>query len=283
MLCAEFEDRLTDYLDGLLDTQTQIAFNGHALRCPVCHDLLSEIKNTLRACRTAPVPAPSTSLEARILVRTAPESVMTCEEFEDYLTDYLDGFLPASLYHRWERHAALCGSCTNLPGEVVRSIGACYTYINEERPVPAALHARILQATLGTTEAENLRAPLTARLAEMVRSWLDTIVSPQLATVATMLLVAVLVGTSTLSDDGSIGGMYRASLRFASRTYERGANLPVRRAVMSGDLKKVAGSLENLLGSPAQNEKATETQQTQDAPPASNSADAQKQTEVQKR
>jgi anti-sigma factor RsiW len=274
MLCAEFEDRLTDYLEGLLDTPTQIAFNGHALRCPVCHDLLSEVKNTLRVCRTADVPAPSTSLDARILMSTAPESAMTCGEFEDYLTDYLDGFLPASLYHRWERHAALCASCTNLPGEVVRSIGACYTYINEERPVPAALHARILQATLGTTEAEQLRAPLTARLAELVRGWLDSIVSPQLAMVATMLLVAVLVGTSTLSDDGSIGGMYRASLRFASRTYERGANLPVGRAVMSGDLKKVAGSLENLLGSPAPDEKTAEQPQPQNAQPASNGSNA---------
>jgi anti-sigma factor RsiW len=276
MLCSEFEDRLTDYLDGLLDPTTQAAFNGHSLRCPVCHDLLSEVKNTLRVCRTATPPAPAASLDARILMQTAPESAMTCEEFEDHVTDYLDGFLPATLYHRWERHAALCGRCTNLPGEVVRSIGACYTYINEERPVPAGLHARILQATLGTTEAERLRAPLGARLAELVRGWLDTIVSPQLATVATMLLVAVLVGTSTLSDDGSIGGMYRASLRFASRTYERGANLPVRRAVMSGDLKQVAGSLENLLGAPAQNEK-------QNTQPAQNGADGQKQTEPQKR
>ncbi|HEY0082479.1 MAG TPA: zf-HC2 domain-containing protein [Pyrinomonadaceae bacterium] len=252
MLCSEFEDRLTDYLDGLLEPATQVAFNGHALRCPVCHDLLSEVKNTLRVCRTATPPAPAASLDARIIMQTAPETVMTCDEFEDYLTDYLDGFLPATLYHRWERHAALCGRCTNLPGEVVRSIGACYTYINEERPMPAALHARILQATLGTTEAEQLRAPLGARLAELVRGWLDAIVSPQLATVATMLLVAVLVGTSTLSDDGSIGGMYRASLRFASRTYERGANLPVGRAVMSGDLKGVAGT---LLGAPAANER----------------------------
>jgi anti-sigma factor RsiW len=276
MLCSEFEDRLTDYLDGLLDPTTQVAFNGHSLRCPVCHDLLSEVKNTLRVCRTATPPAPAPSLDARILMQTAPESAMTCDEFEDHLTDYLDGFLPATLYHRWERHAALCGRCTNLPGEVVRSIGACYTYINEERPVPAALHARILQATLGTTEAENLRAPLGARIAELVRGWLDTIVSPQLATVATMLLVAVLVGTSTLSDDGSIGGMYRASLRFASRTYERGANLPVGRAVMSGDLKEVAGSLENLLGSPAQNEK-------QNAQPAQNGSNGQQQTEPQKR
>ena len=273
MLCSEFEDRLTDYLDGLLDATMQVAFNGHALRCPVCHDLLSEVKNTLRACRTATPPAPAPSLDARILMQTAPETAMTCDEFEDHLTDYLDGFLPATLYHRWERHAALCGRCTNLPGEVVRSIGACYTYINEERPVPAALHARILQATLGTTEAEQLRAPLGARFAELVRGWLDAIVSPQLATVATMLLVAVLVGTSTLSDDGSIGGMYRASLRFASRTYERGANLPVRRAVMSGDLKGVAGS---LLGAPAQNEK-------QNAQPAGNGSNERQQTEPQKR
>ncbi|HYG08898.1 MAG TPA: zf-HC2 domain-containing protein [Pyrinomonadaceae bacterium] len=276
MLCSEFEDRLTDYLDGLLEPAMQVAFNGHALRCPVCHDLLSEVKNTLRACRTATPPPPAASLDARILMQTAPESAMTCDEFEVHLTDYLDGFLPATLYHRWERHAALCGRCTNLPGEVVRSIGACYTYISEERPVPAALHARILQATLGTTEAERLRAPLGARLAELVRGWLDAIVSPQLATVATMLLVAVLVGTSTLSDDGSIGGMYRASLRFASRTYERGANLPVRRAVMSGDLKEVAGSLGNLLSSPEQNEK-------QSAQPARNGASAEKQAEPQKR
>lgn len=282
MLCAEFEDRLTDYLDGLLAPTMQMAFNGHALRCPVCHDLLSEVKSTLRACRTATVPAPSATLDARIVIRTAPESAMTCDEFENYLTDYLDGFLPATLYHRWERHAALCMNCTNLPGEVVRSIGACYTYINEERPLPAALHARILQATLGTTEAEQLRAPLGARLTELVRGWLDTIVSPQLATVATMLLVAVLVGTSTLSDDGSIGGMYRASLRLASRTYERGANLPVRRAVMSGDLKGVTGGLENLLGTPAQSEKQA-TPQPQNAQPASEVSNGQKQSETQRR
>ena len=223
MLCAEFEDRLTDYLDGALAAEVQRDFNEHALRCPVCHDLLSEVKNTIRACAMAEAPAPSVELEANILLHTAPETVMTCAEFEDYLTDYLDGFLPAALYHRWERHAALCANCTNLPGDVVRAIGACYSYINEERPVPAGLHARILQATLGTTEAEQLRAPFGARVTEWLRGWLDAFVSPQLATVATMLLLAVLVGTSTISPDGSIGGMYNASLRLAERTYNYGA------------------------------------------------------------
>jgi anti-sigma factor RsiW len=228
MLCVEFEDRLTDYLDGALAADAQRAFNQHALRCPVCHDLLNEVKNTIRACQLAEPPAPSVELAAGILLHTAPETVMNCEEFEDYLTDYLDGFLPAHLYHRWERHAALCANCTNLPGDVVRSIGACYSYISEEQAVPAGLHARILQATLGTTQAEEVRAPLAARAATWVRMWLDALVTPQLATVAAMLLVAVLVGTTTLSPDGSIAGMYRASLRAA----ERGANAARNAAIL---------------------------------------------------
>ena len=220
MLCAEFEDRLTDYLEGALGSDAQRGCAEHALRCPVCHDLLNEVKNALRACQADAPPPPSRTLEARILMRTTPESAMTCEEFEEHLTDYLDGFLPAPLFHRWERHAVLCGRCTNLPGEVVRSIGACYSYISEEKPVPFGLHARILEATLGTSEVGRVRAPLAAQAREWVRGWLDAVVSPQLATVATMVLVAVLVGTSTLSDDGSIAGMYRASLRLAAKTYE---------------------------------------------------------------
>jgi anti-sigma factor RsiW len=143
---------------------------------------------------------------------------MQCEEFEDCLTDYLDGFLPAHLYHRWERHAALCDRCTELPGEVVRAIGACYTYISEERPLPEGLNERILQATLGTVTAQEIKAPWASRAASRFRSWLDPIISPQLATVATMVLAATVVLTNTVSADGSISGVYAAGLQLAERT-----------------------------------------------------------------
>ena len=188
---------------------------------------------------------------------------MLCTEFEERLTDYLDGFLPATLYHRWERHAALCETCSDLPGQVVRAIGACYTYINEEKPVPAGLHARILQATLGTTEAEQVRAPFGARVAEWMRGWLDVLVTPQLATVATMALLAVLVGTSTLSPDGSIGGMYNASLRIAARTYSYGAT-------HAGELKRATADLvgtppsQDASGSNAQQKNSGGAQQQND-------------------
>jgi anti-sigma factor RsiW len=218
MLCEDFEDRLSDYLDGLLEAETHRSCAEHALRCPLCHETLSQVKNSIQTCRTAYVPPPTGELEARILLRTMPETAMTCEEFEESLTDYLDGFLPATLYHRWERHAALCENCTQLPGEVVRSIGACYTYKAEELPLPLGLNESILAATLGNVIPAQVRAPFSSRFAAWLRHWLDPIVSPQLATVATMLLVAVFVLTSTVSADGSISGMYSASLRLAGQS-----------------------------------------------------------------
>jgi anti-sigma factor RsiW len=252
MLCEDFENRLSDYLEGILDPAAHRAFSEHALRCPVCHQTLGEVKNTMQACRVAAVPPPTRELEARILKKTMPEAAMTCQEFEESLTDYLDGFLPAPFYHRWERHAALCDRCTELPGEVVRSIGACYTYISEEMPVPAGLDERILQATIGTLKAEEVRAPWSARLASQLRMWLDPIVSPQLARVATMLLVAVFVLTNTVSADGSISGVYRASLALAAQSYSGGTE--------SG-IKELTNGLKGLVGGQGQNNNSSGQEQ----------------------
>ncbi|MCM3870642.1 MAG: zf-HC2 domain-containing protein, partial [Pyrinomonadaceae bacterium] len=227
----------SDYLEGILDHAAHREFSEHALRCPVCHQTLSEVKNTMQACRVGAVPQPSREFEARILKRTMPESVMTCQEFEDSLTDYLDGFLPAPFYHRWERHAALCDRCTELPGEVVRSIGACYTYISEEMPVPVGLEDRILEATIGTQMAGEVRAPWSARLASRLRIWLDPIVSPQLARVAVMSLVAVFVLAHTVSADGSISGVYRAGVRLAAQSYSGGTE---------GGIKEITKGLKGL-------------------------------------
>jgi hypothetical protein len=244
MLCHEFEDQLTDYLDGALEVQSNTAFAEHAMRCPVCHDLLSEVKNTLLACSSSEAPLAGTGLEARILLETMPETAIACSDFEEHLTDYLDGFLMAPLYHRWERHAALCVSCSELPGAVVRAIGACYTYKQDELAVPAGLEARILQSTIGNVLPQEVRAPLKSRLVEWLRGALDPIVSPQLASVATMLLVSVFVLTNTVSTDGSVGGIYHASLQLAERT----AGNASRSSALPNGVKQLAGSVNDLMG-----------------------------------
>lgn len=239
MLCNDFEDRLTDYLDGVLEPNVHKTFAEHALRCPVCHETLSEVKNTMQTCQAANALEAPKDLEARILLSTMPETAMSCEDFEEFLTDYLDGFLPASLYHRWERHAVLCARCTELPGEVVRAIGTCYIYVGEEKPLPAGLHERILLATSGSRISQEIRAPFGERLASWLRVWLDPIISPQLATVATMLLVAVFVLTNTVSADGSISGVYSASLRLAEQSYAAGS---------SGGIREITNGLKELVG-----------------------------------
>ena len=135
--CTQFEELLTEYLDKTLDTAVNRAVAAHALACPLCHTLLNDVKESLELCRTVAMPPSSvTRLEARVLAMTMPQTAMPCEDFESYLTDYLDGFLPANVFHRWERHAALCTSCEDLPGMVVRSIAACYTYKMDELAVP---------------------------------------------------------------------------------------------------------------------------------------------------
>ena len=255
MLCNEFEDQLTDYLDGTLEVEAHKKFAEHAMRCPVCHDLLSDVKNTLVACSASEAPPVGPGLDARILMKTVPEASITCAEFEDYLTDYLDGFLVAPLYHRWERHAALCESCSELPGDVVRSIGACYTYKQDDMPVPAGLEARILQSTIGNVLPREVRAPFSSRLVEWIRGALDPIVSPQLATVATMLLVAVFVLTNTVSTDGSVGGIYHASLQLAART----ADNATKSSVLPDGMKKI----DDFMGNPKAGESEDQTNKNQ--------------------
>ena len=240
MLCNDFEERLTDYLDGTLQPEVHKLFAEHALRCPVCHETLSEVKNAMQACQTATVLEAPKELEARILLSTVPEMTMSCEDFEEFLTDYLDGFLPATVYHRWERHAVLCERCTELPGEVVRAIGTCYIYVGQEKPLPAGLHERILLATSGSRMSQEIRASFGERLASWLRVWLDPIVSPQLATVATMLLVAVVVLTNTVSADGSIGGVYSASMRLAEQSYAAGSKTGIQE--FTRGLKGLVGS-----------------------------------------
>ena len=260
MLCNDFEDRMSDYLDGVLEPEAHKKFAEHALRCPVCHETLSEVKNTMQACRAASGLEAPRELEARVLLSTMPETAMTCEDFEEFLTDYLDGFLPAPLYHRWERHAILCARCTELPGEVVRAIGTCYIYVGEEKPLPAGLHERILLATSGSRISEEIRASFGERIASWLRVWLDPIISPQLATVATMLLVAVFVLTNTVSADGSISGVYTASLRLAGQS-GASSNGGIRE-ITQGIRALVGGQRDDAQPSPEQNQGGVQPKQS---------------------
>lgn len=223
--CSQFEELLTDYLDKTLEGATQKAVASHALSCPLCHSLLNEVKASLAVCREIADPKmPVTRLEARILERTMPQSAMVCNDFEEHLTDYLDGFLPAPVFHRWERHAVLCEECTDLPGAVVRSLAACVTYKLDELPLPEGLHQKILQETIGTARAAAVKASRMSQFGEWLRGLQFPISVPQLAPVAMMMMFAFLVFSQTVSADGTIAGIYTSSYELAEQTYQQGAD-----------------------------------------------------------
>ncbi len=227
---------MSDYLEGALDTETHRLMAEHSLKCPVCHELLNDVQISLKACQTLPIPKISfAKLEAKILEATMPELSMSCEEFEEYLTDYLDGFLPAPLFHRWERHAALCEKCSDLPGLVVRSIGLCYTYKMEEMPIPEGLNERIMQATAALelqTVGDSRKArklgntlnSLLARLSKFIRTSL-TWGLPQFAPVTMMLIFAIFVLSQMA--EGTLGSFYRKSFEMAEKTYRKGASVVI--------------------------------------------------------
>lgn len=225
--CSTFEELLTDYLDKTLERTAHKSVASHALACPLCHSLLNDVKESLEVCRKMAVPpAPVIRLEARVIAMTMPETAMACDDFECSLTDYLDGFLPASTFHRWERHAALCTGCEDLPGMVVRSIAACYTYKMDELVLPAGLNQRIINLTSGMVKAQaaNASTSWTSRVADWVRGLSFPISVPQMAPVAMMLMFAFLMFSQTVSADGSLAGVYQKSFELAEQTYKQGAD-----------------------------------------------------------
>lgn len=223
--CSRFEELLTDYLDRTLDRATFKAVAEHAISCPLCHSLLNEVKGALAVCRELAEPKqPLTRLEAKILASTVPNAGLHCEEFENYLTDYLDGFLPAQVFHRWERHAVLCEDCTDLPGAVVRSLAAIVAYKADELPVPAGLHQRIMQQTIGTEYARASKTSAGDRFRDWIRGFSFPISVPQLAPVAMMMMFAFLVFSQTVSADGSLSDVYAKSYQLAEQTYKQGAD-----------------------------------------------------------
>jgi len=84
-------------------------------------------------------------------------------------------------------------------------------------------------------------------------------VSPQLATVATMLLVAVFVLTNTVSTDGSVGGIYAATLQLAQRT----ADNATKSSVLPDGVKRIQGSFNDVIGNQKAAEPEDQTNQNQ--------------------
>jgi hypothetical protein len=118
----------------------------------------------------------------------------------------------------------LCEACTDLPGDVVRALGAVVAYKTDELPVPVGLHERILQQTIGTERARAAKPGFWEQFTAWVQGLRFPISVPQLAPVALMAAFAFMVFSQTVSADGSLTDVYQKGVLLAEETYKQGAD-----------------------------------------------------------
>src|SRR5205085_379138 len=105
MQCSHFEEQLSDYLDGTLAKAKRAEFRAHALQCRACRALMDEVKGALNECRQDETVEVPMMLESSLLTIAEHHRTFDCPAFEELITEFLDGFVPAPMYHRFEEHA----------------------------------------------------------------------------------------------------------------------------------------------------------------------------------
>src|SRR5438128_3990329 len=140
MDCNRFERSLSEYFDGTLAPRDASLFRQHALRCRACRSLMDDVKGAMGACKQQDDLEPSPALETALLTIPPELAPLDCGQFEGLITEFLDGFVPAPTYHRFEEHAGQCDECSRLLTGVVFAIAACHSaHTFEELEVPEPL------------------------------------------------------------------------------------------------------------------------------------------------
>jgi hypothetical protein len=210
------------------------------------------------------VEAPSV-LEDALLMIPIEHAQIDCAGFEELITEFLDGFVPASTYHRFEEHAAACDQCSSLLNSIVYAVAACHSvHTYEEVEAPADLFDRLVgvmperERALRKRVSDGVRALAAQLLPRPTQSagWrVATAFSLAAATFAFLLL--------SFSDDGSVKGILRQAEVTAGDIYEQGASLYEKTDEVMARFEEVGKGLGEMLGGDGGSKEA-DAQQKQD-------------------
>jgi predicted anti-sigma-YlaC factor YlaD len=259
MDCRKFEEQISEYLDGLLAKSEASRFAAHALQCRACRSLMDDIKGALYdAKESIEVTDALENILLSVQDRYAP---LSCAAFEALITEFLDGFVPALTYHRFEAHANECCGCSSLLTEVVYAVAACHSvHTYEELEVPQALEARL---TAVMPEPENsFGRRLATRIAAFVGSLLPQATQSRTWSFATASGLGVAMFALLLfgfSDDRTISGIFRQAEVQLSAFYSHGTDIYAQKDEVIAELHKVRsnlGDVWNTLGGETEAESA---------------------------
>lgn len=147
MQCWDFEELISEYLDGGLARPARRGFCEHLLACRPCHLVFNDVRETVDACHELKETqmreiAMFTDVEQRILNATTAGEMMSCRTLDALISDYFDGVIESGYERIFREHFAVCEGCGRLVQGVRESIEE-----QEAVEVPDQLYDRIFAAT----------------------------------------------------------------------------------------------------------------------------------------
>jgi len=256
MVCEEFEGLVGDYLAKDLGREQTGRFGAHAMKCRNCRFLLDDVKKKLQESELGQ-PGASIDLELSLEKIPGEHGGIDCSRFEDLVTEFLDGFVPASTYHRFVEHSSHCDACSEVLTGVVYAVAACHSvHTYEEIEVPGDLAARllgILPAAPSSARRHGFMAAIGSalsgsrpvrRLGELAGS-LAIPAWPRVAT-ASLLSLATLGALSGFSTDLTPGGLYRRAHLRAASVYNESVGIYAQKDEVEARLQQVGSDI-NLV------------------------------------
>src|SRR5581483_7435658 len=244
MKCQEFEELISDYLEGQLAGEVQAEFAEHMLACIDCRGLTEEVRSTIQYCRDDRDVEIRPAFEAQILSLTKQASLplelpaMDCSGCENLFTEFLDGYVAAPTYHAFELHIHSCSSCSDLLTDTVLAVASCHSVHSEESfEASEALIQRILAETSLATAEQVYRMPWRERITAFLTPIFHPISVRQWATAMVILLASSAVLLLQFSDDHSLAGVIRKGNVAAGRAYGWTAAFLGRNGAVVDDVK----------------------------------------------
>src|SRR6185503_1997265 len=270
MDCRRFEEQISEYLDGALAKSDATLFREHSLQCRACRSLLDEVKGAVDDCKMDDALAVSPLLESA-LITIAGEQAGTeqsgsdCFAFEELITEFLDGFVPAPVYHRFEEHASGCGNCSSLLTDVVYAVAACHSvHTYEEVETPESLFSELIAIAC---EQRSKKKTLASRVSALAASLIPRAApNPRwtFATAASLVFATFAFLLFGFSDDGTVAGIYRQAHVKFGQIYSQGAGIYSRKDELAARLERVGhgiGEIWDSLGGAAHGDNKVEKNQ----------------------
>jgi hypothetical protein len=251
--CNGFSSLLAEYVDGGLKQDIRKEMAGHSLQCRSCRALLDDVKLKLKESGRDVEVITNPRLEAVLEAIPECESDLNCSSFEDLISDFLDGFVHASVYHRFAHHSDLCVKCSRVLTDVVYAVAACHSvHIYEEHDVPQSLEARLSAIGCGTERkagrasspaVTGLRpkrspSPFDSLKAGLYRL-LPTTSVERVATVSGLLLASVAMAMFGPAKDAGVLGVLRRAQSRATSIYSQREIVEARFERVGEDLGRV--------------------------------------------